>query len=113
MTISYKKLFAPLKLVIAGAKIFTVDVAPTTNLLLNGRVRAANNTGSAATVTLNAVPVGGTADDTNVLVKGYSVPPNGWLDTDLPEMAAGDFLQGYAGTDNAITLHYMDGVVHS
>lgn len=113
MAITYKKQFEPLKLSNAAALIFTVDAAPVSNILMNGRVKAVNNTNVTTTVTLYAVPSGGAADLTDILENATTVLGNDKIFADLPEMKAGDSLWAFAGTNNAITLHYMDGVVHS
>lgn len=113
MSISYTKLFQPLQLSGAAALVATVPAAPATTILLNGRIRAVNNTGAAVAVTVYAVPASGAAGITNILAPARSVAPTDWLDIDLPEMAAGDALWAFAGTANGITLHYMDGVLRA
>ncbi|GAC1609422.1 MAG: hypothetical protein NVS3B3_15970 [Aquirhabdus sp.] len=113
MAITYTKLFQPLQLGSVAAKIVAVPVAPASSILLNGRLRAVNNTGVATTVTIYAMPVGGSAAITNILVNAKSISANDWLDTDLPEMAAGDEIWAFTGTVNSVTLHYMDGVIRS
>ena len=113
MTISYTKFFQPLQVPLTSTLIATVPAQPASNVLINGRVRATNITATAATITLYAVPVGGTASGANTLVAAKSVAPNDWLDSDLPEMLAGDMLYALAGTVSAITLHYIDGLIRS
>ncbi|MCP1173796.1 hypothetical protein [Ralstonia chuxiongensis] len=114
MAITYRKLFQPVQLGVALATIFTVDSSPTNVLLRGGRVRLTNTSASAVSVELDAVPSGGTAGVGNQLVStNYTVPANGWVDVDLPVMAASDFLQGKAGVANVITVHFMNGGLFS
>ena len=114
MAITYKKLFQPVQLGIALATIFTNDTTPSNVLLRGGRVRLVNTSASAVAVELDAVPNGGTAGAGNRLMStNYTVPANGWVDVDLPVMAAGDFLQGLAGVANVVTVHFMAGGLFS
>jgi hypothetical protein len=114
MAITYQKFFQPVQLGTALATIYTAPSQPVGVLLRGGRVRLTNTTGSAVSAQLNAVPAGGTAGAGNQLVPtNYTVPANGWIDIDLPIMAAGDILQGLAGVANAITVHAMAGGLFS
>lgn len=110
MTISYSKFFAPAVLPITTpATLLTIPTAPTTTLLRGARIRMVNTTGTAATVTLYAVPSAGTAAAGNMFVSSKTVAANDFLDADVPIMAAGDFIQGVAGTASAITVHMISG----
>jgi len=114
MAITYAKFFQPVQLGVALTPIYTVPVTPPTSLLRGARVRLTNTSGSAVPVQLNAVPSGGSAGVGNELVPtNYTVPANGWTDVDLPVMAAGDILQGLAGTASVITVHAMAGGLFS
>lgn len=109
MTISYSKFFQPTVLTTSAATLMTVPVAPTTILLRGARVRLANTTGVAATATLHAIPAGGTASAGNMFLSAKSIAGNDFLDVDVPIMAAGDFLQGLAGTATSITAQILAG----
>ena len=114
MAITYKKFFQPTVLTVSAATLFTVDTLPATTLLRGGRVRLTNTTGTAVPVTLYAVPVSGSAGAGNVLFPAAMVvPANNYLDVDLPIMAAGDTLQGLAGTASAIVVHAIAGGLFS
>lgn len=112
MAISYQKLFEPTVLTTSAATLFTVNASPSTNLLRGGRVRFTNTTAAALTVTAYSVPSGGTAADGNAFIKARSIAANDYLDIDLPNMKAGDFLQALASA-TGITAHYINGSVFS
>lgn len=109
MTISYSKFFPPTVLTLSAATLFTVPSAPTSTLLRGGRIRLANTTGVAATVTLYAVPVAGTAGAGNAFASAKTIAPNDYLDVDMPILQAGDFLQALSGTATSITAHMISG----
>lgn len=110
MAITFSKLFAPAQLTTGVATYYTV-ASP--NKLINARVRFANVTAGAVTVTAHAVPSGGSASDTNAFLKAYSVAANGYLDIDLPVMTAGDTFQALAGAGTSISVHAISGVLQS
>lgn len=113
MTITYKKFFAPTVLGIAAATLMTVDAAPASTLLRGARIRLTNTTSVAATATLYAVPLAGTAGVGNAFVSGKTIAANDFLDVDVPIMGAGDFIQALAGTASAITAHMVSGSLFS
>ena len=113
MALSFIKLFEPLQLAAAAAQFYLCPVNPTTTVLKNGRVRLTNTTGAAVPATLYAVPASGGAGVTNEFVAGQSVPANSFVDIDVPTLAAGDTLWGFAGTAASITIHEMGGVLYS
>lgn len=93
--------------------LFTVPDAVSTTILINGRVRFTNHTGSAATIKAWAVPDGGSAGDTNVSLPTTSIAANSYLDVDVPQMAAGGIFQAQAGTATSITALAMDGAYYT
>lgn len=109
MSIAYSKFFAPTVLGTAAATLATVPAAPLTTLLRGGRMRLVNTTSTAATATLYAVPAAGTASAGNAFMSAKTIAANDYLDVDVPIMAAGDFIQGLAGTASAITAHMLSG----
>lgn len=68
----------------------------------------ANVTGSAATLSLNSIPSGGSIGDSNAELKGYSVAANTAVDL-TPFVGglyeAGTVLKAYSGTGSALVLH--------
>lgn len=109
MSITYVKFFAPAVLGTVAASLLTVPAQPTTMLLRGARVRLLNTSTLPASATLYAVPAGGTAAPGNAFLSNRSINPNDHLDIDVPIMAAGDSLQGLAGTANAITIQPISG----
>jgi hypothetical protein len=109
MTIAYSNFFAPTVLGTAAATLFTTPVTPTTTLLRGGRMRFTNTTSSAVTVTAYAVPPAGTASAGNSFVSSKVVAANDYIDSDMPILPAGAFVQAFAGTATAITAHMISG----
>ncbi len=114
MTMQYSKLFEPVALVLTTpTTIVTVPATPSTTLLRGGIVRITNTTALAAVATLYAVPLGGTAGVTNAFMSNQSVSPNSYVDVQVPQMKAGDFLQGFAGTAAALNIQAIAGSYYS
>jgi hypothetical protein len=113
MAISFVPLFSPTVLTTSAAIIYTVPTTPSTNLLRGGRIRATNTTGTAATITLYAVPNAGTAAAGNAFMSVYTVPANDYVDTDVPLLPVGASIQGLASTGTAITMTAINGALFS
>jgi hypothetical protein len=113
MTIAIIQLFPPTVLTTSAATLFTMPTSPTTSILRNGRMRFLNTTASPVTVTAYAVPKGGTAGVGNAFLDAQSIAANAYLDTDIPVMAEGDFLQALASAGTAVTASELDGVIFS
>lgn len=112
MALTFLKLFQPIQLAGAAAAIFTVT-GPASQLLRNGRVRLTNTTSGAVAATLYAVPSAGSAGAANEFFAGQSVAPNSYVDVDVPQLAIGDAIWGFAGSASSISLSAMDGVLQS
>lgn len=114
MSLSFSKLFEPNQVDNAAAEtLYTVPATPSTNLLRAGRVRFSNTTAGAVTIKAWAVPSGGSASDTNVCLPSTSISANSYLDLDLPQMKAGDFLQAQAGAATSISAAAIDGILYA
>ena len=114
MALTYSKLFEPNLVDNAAAEtLYTVPATPSTSLLRNARVRFSNVTAGAVTIKAWAVPVSGSATDTNVILPTYSVAANSFLDVDVPLLKAGDFLQAQAGAASSINAQLIDGFLQS
>ena len=113
MALTFTKLFQPSQLPATVTTIFTMPLLPITTALKNGRVRLTNTTAGAVSATLYAVPSGGAAGVGNMFLSGTSVSPNGYLDIDIPDMAYGDTLQGFASAGASLTIHELGGVLYS
>lgn len=85
---------------VAVETLFTANSA--TGAVTKGRVKFANTTAGAVTISCYAVPSGGTAGDTNAIAKTYSVPANDYVEFDY-SLGAGGFLQAQAGAATSIT----------
>jgi len=113
MALSFTKLFQPALLGNAAATVYTMPATPATTLLRNGRVLLTNIDTVAHAVTLYAVPSGGSASTTNEFLPAVSVPANGTLPVDVPQLAISDFIQGFADTANKVNIQALDGVLQS
>ena len=113
MAISFGKLFQPFLLSSSPASFFSVPASPSTSLLGNGRLRLVNTSAAAVAVTLFAVPSGQGASASNAFVDNYSIAAYSAYTVDIPQIAAGDALLGFASTTNVIAVHAMAGVIQS
>lgn len=113
MALSVVQLFAPVQLAAAAAVLYTMPTAPTSSVLKNGRVRLTNTSGVAVPVTLYAAPAATPSGVSNCCLSTVSIAANGYLDVDIPTLAAGDTLRGFAGTANVITMHELGGILYS
>jgi len=114
MPLTFSQFFAS-KLVNNAAvdTLFTVDAAPASNLLRNGRVRFANVTASPVTVKAWAVPAAGAAADANVILPTVAIAANSYIDLDLPLVGPGGFVQAQAGAASSIAASSIDGFIQS
>lgn len=113
MAINYQKFFAPTVLTTSAVILYTVPATPITNLFRGGRVRLTNTTSAPKTARLYAVPASGAVADANAFFFDQTVPAFGYLDIDVPIMAAGDTLQGLASATPGVGIQAMTGGVFS
>jgi hypothetical protein len=72
-----------------------------------------NTTASPKTARLYAVPAAGSAADANAFFFDQTIPANGFIDVDVPILAAGDTLQGLASVTPGVNIQAMTGGVFS
>jgi hypothetical protein len=108
MTMQYNKLFEPALLAAAAATIFTVPATVATTLLKGGMVRLTNTSAAAVAVTLYSVPAAGANGVANMIFPGKSIPANDYVDVQIPQMKAGDFLQGFASTAAVVNIRFEE-----
>ena len=113
MAISYQKFFQPVVLNTSISTIYTVGVSPASNLLRGGRVRLTNTTTTPKTARVYAVPSGNTAIDGNAFFFDQTIPANGYVDIDVPIMAAGDSIQALASATPGVNIQALAGGVFS
>lgn len=114
MTISRSRLFAPEIIDNAAAdELFTVPSTPATLLLINGRLRFINYSAAAVTIKAWAVPSGGSEGDDNIMLDTTSIAAHGFLDVDIPQLAAGGKVSAQAGAATSITAQPLDGAYYS
>jgi len=113
MAINYQKFFAPQTLTTSAAVIYTVPATPVSNLFRGGRVRLTNSTNAPKTARLHAVPASGAVADVNAFFFDQTVPAFGYVDVDVPILAAGDTLQGLASATPGVGIQAMTGGVFS
>lgn len=114
MTMQYTKLFEPVAMVLTTpTTIFTVPTSPATTLLKGGIVRITNHTAGAVSATLHNVPSGSSAANANMCLSASSIGPNSYLDVQLPQMKAGDFLQGFASAATSLNIQAIAGAYFS
>lgn len=110
MAFQYVKAFAPTVLTTSAATLYTV---PTDNVLRSAVLRLSNTTAGLVTATVYAVPSGGTAADSNAVVKGLGIPANGFYDVAVPVMSEADFIQALASAGTSVTAHFLQGVLQA
>lgn len=93
--------------------LITVASTPNSLLLINGRVRFSNHTGSVVNITAWAVPSGGTAANDNIALPTTAISANSYLDVDVPQISAGGTYQAQAGAANSITAQPLDGAYYA
>lgn len=113
MTMAYQKLFEPVLLGTGATTIFTVPGAVSTTLLKGGLVRLTNSGTVAVAATLYTVPIAGTSGVTNMMFPNKSIPPNDYVDVQVPQMKAGDFCQGLASVGGVVNIQAIAGAYFS
>lgn len=88
-----------------STSVATVYTVPASTDVKVTSVVLCNTTATPATVTLSAVPSGGTAGVANRLLAGFTVAANDTVQADLHHfMTTGGFLAALQGTSGAITV---------
>lgn len=113
MALSISQLFQPQQLPTSVGVLFSMPTTPATSVLKNGRVRLTNTTGGIVAATLYVAPAATASSAANCCLSAVSIAANGYLDVDIPTMAAGDTLRGLAGAATSITIHEIGGVIYS
>lgn len=93
--------------------LITVPATPATNMLENASIRFTNIVAVAVTITVYAVPSGGSASTTNNCLNSVSIPPNSVMDVAIPVVYAGGIVQAQAGAANSINAQLMSGYFRS
>ncbi len=112
MTMDYRKLFEPVALGLAAATIMTVPATVTTTLLRGAIVRVTNTTAAPVAATLYAVPLAGAVGASNMFMAAQSVGANSSIEVQVPQMKAGDFLQGFASA-TGLNIQAISGAYFS
>ncbi|WP_426111046.1 hypothetical protein [Massilia sp. PWRC2] len=113
MAMTYQKLFEPVLLTATAATIFTVPTGSASTLLKGGLVRLTNTSAAAVDVTLYTVPLAGSNGVSNSMFPTKSVPAKDYIDVQVPQMKAGDFLQGFAATAGVVNIQPIAGAYFS
>lgn len=88
-----------------GTSVATVYTVPASTDVKVASIVLANTTAVSATVTLHAVPSGGSAGVANQVVPAIAVPGNSVTVIESSVyMAAGDFIAALQGTVSAVTV---------
>ena len=114
MAMQYNKLFEPAALVLTTpTTILTIPATVASIMLRGGIVRITNTTAGPVAATLYAVPLAGAAGVTNAFLSAKSVPANDYIDVQVPQMKAGDFLQGFASAAASLNIQPIAGAYYS
>lgn len=109
--LTIQRLFAPRALSNVVGIIYTCPTSPPSACLKDGRVRFTNTTAGAITVTAYTVIPAGTPAAGNMFLNAVSIPANGYLDTNVPTLGAGDTFQAFASAAASITVSEIGGVI--
>lgn len=112
MSNTYVKLFAPTLLTASATTIYTMPSVAGT-VIKNFIVRVTNTDSSARTVTLYAVPDGGSASATNVFFSAVSLAPGESQEVNVPTLDASDTLQGLASTTSVVNIQEAGGTLYA
>lgn len=113
MGMSYSKLFEPTLLTATAATILTVPSGSASMLLKGGIVRLTNTSASPVSVSLFSVPAAGSNGAINQFFPGKTVPGNDFVDVQVPQLKAGDFIQGSAVTAAVVNIQAISGAYYS
>lgn len=111
MAVTLSKLFGPVQL--GGSSAAVLYTNSTGGVIKNLRVRLTNTSGSAVAVTLYADVAATSSSAANCCLSAESIAANDHLDLDIPTLANGDTLRGFAGTGSVITMHELGGAIVS
>lgn len=117
MTMQYKKLFEPLLVtaITSGTAqtVQTIPSDPASTLFKGGAYRITNTSAAPASLTMHAVPLAGSLGVANNFFPTKSIPANDYVDVQVPQLKAGDFVQVFAGTASVINVQHLAGAYYS
>lgn len=93
----------------AGTAFYTTPSTPTTSKLKGAVMRFTNTDTVAHTVTVHAIPSGGTAANSNMVVNAKSIGPNDFIDIEIPVLEAGGEIEAFADATTSVTAHLLSG----
>ena len=106
MALAYNPLFIPQQLPITNLNLFVVT---SEGLFRNGRIRISNTTALPVNVKAWDLPSGQAVGDAYVCIPLTSIPPNSFVDFDLPIMNSLDTLVIVASVATSLTACQIDG----
>ena len=112
MTITISQLFAPTVLTTSAATLYTLPTLAGT-ALPNLRVRFANTSGGAVTITAYAIQSGGSASAGTCCANAESIAANNHLDLDIPTLTAGGFFQALCSANTSCTVSQLQGTLYN
>lgn len=113
MAMQYVKLFEPILLAATAGTILTVPATVSTTVLRGGIVRLTNTSAAPVAVTLYSVPVAGANGAINQFFPAKSIAANDYLDVQVPQLKAGDFVQGFASTAAVVNIQPISGAYYT
>jgi len=113
MTTSFTPIFEPQVLGTLVATIGSVPSAPTSTILVGGRVRFANTDSAPHAVTLYAVPPAAAPGVGNAQMNAETIGANSHKDVDIPLLPAGGSIQALADAAGLVTISQIAGALVS
>lgn len=112
MAVQITNLFNPVQLTSTAVTLYTVAATPATLVLTRGRIRFTNTDSAGHSVTAYAIPSGGSPTVTNCFLNAEAIAANAHLDSDVPLLGPGGFIQAKADAAN-VSASPLDGVLFS
>lgn len=113
MAVIVTQLFAPSLLSNTVGTIYTAPTSPTNIAVYGVRARFTNQDTATRSITVYAVPSGGSAATSNEVVATKSIAASDFLDLDLPVLAAGGSYQALADVASKVNMSQLSGILIS
>lgn len=112
-TNTYPVLFNSTMLGAALSTIYTLAASPSTSILQDLQVKLTNVSAATRTVTLYAVPSGGSVAPATAVAFELSIPPYDYIILPVERLGAGGTLQGFASAADSINIQPIGGKIHT
>ncbi len=113
MSLAVPLLFSPTMLTTGTTTLYTVPSTATTTVLVNAAAHLTNTATSAVSVTMYAVPSGGSPTVTNMCLPSQTMGANSFFDFNVPVIGAGGTLRAVCSANTSVNVQELSGVLYS